>query len=190
MAQETTEFVPALEVFPWSDTGAPDPALRGIRPLGNLLAVIEDGAVAIPAVGANQAIRATITLPPNFMYALQDVYVSVGGAGLPAAGQWDPLAVIMYLDNTAGDNDFQVVMPLKSEGAAMAGISTLQWVIPYCMCGPVPRFLQKAGSVLTIRLVNPNDDDIAVLFDCTLNFLRYTVAQEFDAGVNTPVLTR
>lgn len=190
MAIEVTEFVPDLEVFPWSDTGAPDPAVRGVRPMGNLRAVIEDGVVAVPGAGDFQMFRSNTTLPPNFMYSIQDAYVSIGGVGLPAASNWEVLGSFTYQDATSGNNTFVCNFPLFSRGANTQGVSGLSWAQPYCLDCPLPSFLQKAGSVFSIRLINRTVDDIAITVDITLSFLVFTIAQEFDAGVNTPLLTR
>lgn len=190
MAQDTTEFVPILRKVSWSDTGAPDPSIRGIRPLGALSAIVEDGTVDAPGVGANSVIRSTTTLPANFMYSLQDVYCSIGGNGVPSASNWSNNANLLILDATPGQNNFNLHMALESPGASSFGISGNTWEHPYCLHCAVPKFIQKPGSVITLRFNNQTDDDIAATFNLILNFLVFTVAQEFDAGVNTPLLTR
>lgn len=135
-------------------------------------------------------LRATMTLPPNFVYSLQDIYVSLGGAGLPAASNWELLAELSYLDATAGNNSFAIILPLDSSGAVAHAISGLGWEQPYCLECTYPSFLAKAGSVYSVRMINRTIDDIAITFNIVMSFLVYTVAQEFDAGVNTPLLTR
>lgn len=190
MAIEVTEFLPALETFPWSDTDAPDPADRGIRPIANLRAVLEDGIVPVPGAGDFQMFRANVTLPPNFVYSLQDAYVNIGGAGLVAASNWETIASFTYQDATSGNNTFVCHFPLFSRGAVTLGVSGSSWTQPYCIDCPFPTFLQKAGSLFSVRLINRTVDDIAITVDILLNFLVFTVAQEFDAGVNTPLLTR
>lgn len=192
MAIEVTEFVPSLEIFPWADTGAPDPALRGIRPMGALTAVLNDGVVPVPGAGDFQAFRSTVTLPVNYLYALQDVYLSIGGVGTAPGtdSNWELIAEMLYVDATPGNNSFEIMLPIRSAGAAMNGMSGNSWEQVYCLDCPVPRFLQKAGSVFTARFVDRTIDDIAATFNCVMSFLVFTVAQEFDAGVNTPILTR
>lgn len=192
MAIEVTEFVPTLEVFPWSDTGAPDPSRQGIRPMGNLRATMVGGVIPVPGAGDFQAFRATITLPDNFMYALQDVYCAIGGAGADPASDsnWELIANMDYLDATAGNTNTECRLPLISPGAAMHAMSGASWQQAYCLDCPVPKFLQKAGSVFSLRFVDRTVDDIAADFDLTMSFLVFTIAQEFDAGVNTPILIR
>jgi len=193
MSQETTTFAPIISMFPWSDTDAPDSAIKGIRPMGNLLAIVDDGAIAIPSSGDNQAVRCDLTLPPNFMYALQDLYVGISGAGLAAASNWELVGGFRYQNSqggVAGTESFSALLSMTSPGATMFGVSGLTWEQAFQLQSPMPKFLQTPGSTWDLRLINLTNDDIVAQLNYVASFLMFTINQEFDAGVNTPLLTR
>lgn len=190
MASEFTIFSPALRVNPWSDTDAPDPSDRGIRPLGELLAVTREGAVDQPGVSDNAVIRVNINLPINFMYTLTDCACAVTGIGLPAASNWVLGGSLLYQNTVAGALGADAMEYHIGMIANTAVQENGFFNVDYRPAGNLPSFLQEGGGNWQARFNNQTDNDIAVTFDCVFRFLIYTVQQQYDAGVNTPTLIR
>lgn len=188
MAIVTTTFTPDLTVFPWSDTDAPDPGRRGIRPLGELVAVVLDGAVGAPGAGDNQHVSCNVTLPDNFQYILTDAMASVVGIGLAAADNWEAQAGLIVFDLGGTPT------PLKEFAVGMSSVAPWQLATSFVKAwrpdDPLPTYLLNGGTFIETSYTNLTDDDIAVVFNFVFRFLTYTVAQQFDAGVNTPLLVR
>lgn len=188
MAIETTDFTPTERIFPWGDTGAPNPTVRGLRPLGELYVNVLDGVVPVPSAGDNQNVTVNVNLPDNFVYLFMDTAVSVDGVGLATADNWEDLASIVLFDVSTG-----VVPNLEYSigyvSAGGIGFGT-RWIHNWRAQAPFPTYMLAGGTRVLTRFTNLTNDDIASNFNLVHRFIQYTVTQQFDAGVNSPILTR
>lgn len=191
MAIETTIFDYNLSLFPWSDTDAPDPGRRGIRPQAVLLGVIRDGVIDQPGVGDNAHVRLNLVpLPANFMYVLTDYSCSIAGTGLAAADNWENNATLIYQDTVGGIGSSQSLeysIGLTSIGPAQVDAA---WISTWRPTLALPTFMMAGGGNLQARFTNLTNNDVAGNLNAIVRFLVYTLTQEFDAGVNTPLLIR
>lgn len=189
MAIETTTLVPVLQFFPWSDTRAPLAGSDALRPMGELYSVIVDGVIAAPGASTNQVLRVDTTLPANFVYSLIDISMSMLGVGLATAGNWENLATCIIFDLSASPPvpNKEYGVNLVSDGVAQ---SDANWIQVWRPASPLPTYLYSGGSIVQTRYTNLTDNDIASSCNFIARFLQYSVAQQYDAGVNTPQLIR
>lgn len=185
MAVIATTFSPEFTVFPWE--GSPGQA-ESIRPIGELIANIRDGDVPLTGVGDSQLVRADVTLPVNFTYALTGASVNIITAGVPADNNWDALASMIFFDTVSGGNQtMEWGIGWRSHGVTSIDSNSAQMYCPGC---PLPTFLQVGGSLWQSRFTNPTTNDIEATFNMTFRFLMFTISQRFDSLVNTPQLNR
>lgn len=189
MALVQTTFTADTRRFSFSDTDAPDPAVPGYRPLGQLLMNVVDGAVPLSAAGDTQEIVCDFTLPSNFQYVLMDARAKIDGLGAVAADNWNNLGGAIYTSIVG-----QFASPLYEAGfewlSQGASLNATRWDKFWRPVGELPKYQLTGGGSWTNRFDNTNAEDIAVVFNFQMWFWVYTIAQEFDALVNTPTLVR
>jgi hypothetical protein len=164
----------------------------GLAPLGEIFAVVRDGVIAQPGVGDSANVTSNVTLPVNFMYALTDISVDIDVAGLIGDNNWALRGTAIWFDTvgvTPSSAKLEFSVGLSSPGA-IAQQSGTRAGVSFFPIGPLPNFLQVGGGLWNFTFENLTTNDIAANFNFVARFLRYTVAQQFDAGVNTPSLTR
>lgn len=150
--------------------------------MGELIANVKDGAVALSGAGDTQEIVFNITLPVNFVYVLSDMSANVIGTGLPAAITWEELGFSQFLGSGR-----EYSIGWFSRGAHQVGASSM---MSWGNGQDIPGFLIVGGGSWQNRLSNQTDEEIAVTFNFTMRFLVYSVQQRFDSRINTPQLTR
>lgn len=180
MARVLTTVVPTLHTFPWSGARGEGPS---IRPIAELLAFANGAAITISGVGDTQQIQVLVTLPVNYTYAWVYANAAIVGAGAKTADNWEDDAALNY--TTSG------TFVATSWISAGASEQTGNWVKSFRLPeGTLPNTLLRGGDPVASQFMNLSTDDIAVTFSMTLRFLVYTVVQEFDTAVNTPILVR
>jgi hypothetical protein len=190
MAEIDTLFFPTPEMFPWSVTAAPNSAISGIKPLGAMTTVTRDGTIALTGVGDVQMTQASVVLPANFLYALTDIAVMIHQATLPAAMNWESTAQLTWFDTIGGLGSSQTMeFGIGMDSTLVKENGTVCHRV-YRAAGPLPTFLLVGGGSLNAVFNNLTSNDVAATFNYVARFLVYTVDQQFDAGVNTPLLTR
>lgn len=185
MAIVTTTIVPVLTLFPWqSRTGVQDT----LKPVAELMANSRDEAITLSGTGDTQETRWSVMLPPNFTYILKDFSASID---IAATNTWEDLQSLIYFDTVSGGSSqtFEYGIGLKSEGVARRTGTTSQEQV-YRPIAPLPSFMQVGGGLWTATFVDLTTEEGAANFNCTARFLVYTIAQQFDVQVNTPLLTR
>lgn len=185
MAVVTTTIVPALTIFPWTDLEGTKP--DNIQPIGELMANTRDGAITLSGTGDTQEARWVVTLPPNYSYVLQDYSASIN---ISAANTWEDLQTLIFQDTggAAGTQTFEWGINLKSEGVTR-GPSTVIQIQTYRPLA-YPKFQMRGGGVLQSTFVDLTTEEGAANLNATARFLIYTIAQQFDTSVNTPLLVR
>lgn len=182
MAIITVTFTPALVFTPWTDApGAPkDPS-----PVGELNAGTAGGSMTLSGAGDTQEARWTVTLPANYSWVLTDVALSMQTA-TAGTNSWPDLQNAQYFDGNTG---LLYALGLISDGV-MVGQGSLAEIQAYRLRGDKPTFMQKAGAIWQFTLVNLTAEEPVGIFNAHARFLAYTIDQEFDTRINTPVLTR
>jgi len=184
MAIITTTIVPILGLFPWSDATGQQ---RTVQPIAELVAAINQGSVAATGAGDTQFLIADFGLPPNFSYVLTDASAMIRVPSLPALHNWDVLAGCVLLDPESAAPRKRYSLGFESPGAHQ--FSTTASDLDYVLHNKPPTFQTRDGFFF-IRFVNVTENDLSAELNMTFRFLVFTKSQEYDSGVNSPLLTR
>ncbi len=186
MAIVTTSIIPTLTYFPWADRGGV--IEESIQPVGELIANSRDEPVTLSGVGDTQELRWNWTLPPNNSYVCIDLTATIN---IPAAANtWEDVNSLIFFDTTElAAQTFEWGIGLISDGVAHQAGTVNQGKF-YRPASPLPTFQQNAGGSWQAAFVNLTTNEPAANFNGTARFLVYTIGQQYDAAVNTPLLIR
>lgn len=187
MAIVVTALVPDLVVFPWESRGPPIDQ-KSVQPFGVLQAKIRNSVVAGAGTGDNQVLTVTTALPANNMYVLTDIAAYIRTVGLVGANNWEPDAHLLYFDSGGPLIADTIEYPMNYSGNLSQTNTTS--VMVWTPFAPFPTFLEVGGSTWVSIFTNLTDDDISGTFNFMARWLMYTVEQQYDANVGTPLLTR
>lgn len=187
MAIVTTTLIPELTFVPWTEVGHEHVGIESNpKPFGELIANTRDGVITLSGVGDTQEVRWSITLPPNFSYVLKDLAVSVAVDG---TNTWPAQANLVFFNTSAeAPQTFEYGLGMTSEGLSLG--TTVTEARHYRPAGPLPSFMQLADNVWQIVVVNATLQEPVANFNGVGRFLMYSIAQQFDTSINTPLLTR
>lgn len=182
-----TTVTPELTLFPWTrGTGEGDSVL----PVAELQANKRDAAITLSGSGDTQECRTSVNLPANNVYLLKDISCSMQVDGF--TNTWENIASLIYQNTISGGAYTQTIeyaVDMISEGSSIYQGGTKN-VKAYRPIAPLPTFFQEGGGFWILNLNNNTLEEPVAEFNVTWRFLVYTVAQLFNARVNTPILTR